>query len=156
MFKYSLLALAALALPAASHAQGSYLTSVNTMELQQLSVGLGHTVVETGELGATSIRAQDENGLTYLLLGTACDDNEMNCNGINMQVLYTVENPDYYQINQANLEWSAASVWYDPDSTALGISTYVILDHGQSMDNLELILGVLLSIAPEAVELAQQ
>ena len=148
-------ALAALSLSlfplSASAQQAPMLTSVSPEMLEGLVARMeGHSVAALGELGATSVRAVSDTGLNYVLVGTSCDEAGTRCGGLDMKVYFAVESVDYERLNMANLNWSAASTWYDPDAGALGVSTYMILDYGQTIENVEFALKVLLSIAPES------
>jgi len=113
-----------------------------------------------------SIRATDTEGtgLVFNLLGTACEVEGYapGCLGINMQVRYEADgNESLERINEANLMWGATSVWYsqggvDGNSPTVGVSRYVILDGGITIQNIKDNLLSLLAIAPQAADYVWQ
>ena len=57
------------------------------------------------------------------------------------------DTPD--DINRANKKYAAVSLWYD--DTQIGISRYVILDYGMTLENLRFNVDILLGVAPSAI-----
>lgn len=135
------------------------LTSIQLAEIEEVLTSEGHTIMDTGEEGAVSVRARTGNGLIFSVIGTACDtDLADGCLGLNMQVRYDADGKETLErINNANLMWSAASVWYtqtgfDGKTPTVGISRYVILDNGVTLGNIKENLFNLLAIAPKAAD----
>ena len=133
---------------------GRLVRSVNLADLKALVESEGHTVTNaTMNEGAPVIIATDvDSGLTFGLLGTACDGTQTEdakCNGINMLATWaaTPENSDPAFINELNYSKAAVSVWTGGDS--VGVSRYLILDGGQTMENLKMNLGVFLALIGE-------
>ena len=154
----SVLAASVLAvMPMAAMAQNSIdddsriIRQITLADLEEVVTDLGHTIDSTGVVGDVSVRAQDSNGLVYILEGTACGETGR-CYGVNMQVRYTVDTPDYVAINDANVKRAAVSVWHS--GSTLGISRYLILDGGMQMENLGVNVRNLLAIAPYVMEVA--
>ncbi|MGB3625814.1 MAG: YbjN domain-containing protein [Henriciella sp.] len=142
-------AAAAFTLPAL--AQGSELiTSVTEDSLAAFAESQGDEVLGFGEAGEVSVRAQTEDGTIYYLTGTACTDGS--CAGINMSARFDAnELVTYEKLNDANLRRAAVSVW-KLDNT-LGISRYVILDGGQTMDNIQINFDNFIAIVPTVIDL---
>ncbi|MBI1405295.1 MAG: hypothetical protein GC145_04120 [Caulobacter sp.] len=125
--------------------------SVSVEDLKAIVVDQGYEVTEVGGLGDVSVEAKTDEGLIFLLIGTACEVEgyKPNCLGINMQVRYdSDEDVTVEKINQATLSYAAVSTWLDKDSNTLGITRYAILDDGVTMANIKANLTTLLAIAP--------
>ena len=158
------LVLGAVALPVAVSAQ-SYqperlVKSVETADLEAIVLSLGHTVDKKGlygEDGDRSLRAVDQNGVKYLLIGTACDVGEISgCQGIMMQVRYDLpEGVTYETVAKANYEQAALNTWVDFEGEGtLGFTRYVVLDYGATMANIRENVNVLLDVYPLAMDSA--
>ena len=131
--------------------------SVKTPDIEAMLTEEGYTILNTGGDGPVSVRARTEDGLIFNMIGTACEtDHTDGCLGLNMQVRYTTDTQDrLFRINNANLMWSAVSIWYtqtgfDGETPTVGISRYVILDNGVTAANIKDNLYNLLAIAPQA------
>ncbi|WP_159978376.1 MULTISPECIES: YbjN domain-containing protein [unclassified Novosphingobium] len=128
--------------------------SVNLTDLKVIVGSLpGHKVEKEriwgdGDEVDVSLRAANADGLVYVLVGTACEPS--GCSGVMMQVRYECDSIDYARLNNANLNRSSITMWFDEDAKMLGVTRYVILDHGITMQNLRENLAVLLDIAPDA------
>lgn len=134
--------------------------SVQVADLKAIVTSLGHTVDGEKVAGDYSVRGLTDNGLRYLLIGTACDVQEIaGCQGVMMQVRFsndTGQPISYEKLNQANFEQAAINAWYSPDSNTLGVTRYVVLDHGLTMANLKANVDVLLSITPQVMDLINE
>lgn len=147
-------------LPAAAMAQAyspeRVKKSIELGDLKAVVSSLGHTVEEEGVSGARSLRALDDDGIRYLLIGTACDANGVpGCQGIKMQVHYDL--PDgvtYERVAQANLKQVAVVTWVNFESDTLGFTRYQVLDHGVTMANIRENVLVLLDVYPLAMDVA--
>lgn len=143
--------IAALALTGAASAQSDDLIETVTQEdLEAFVVDQGHQILGTGEAGAISVRAEADDGTVYYLTGTACSDFG-ECQGINMSARFDAnEYVTYEKINDANVAKAAVSVWQLENT--LGISRYVILDYGVTMDNIQSNFDNFLAIVPGVVD----
>ncbi|HUD29288.1 MAG TPA: hypothetical protein VMQ93_10480 [Novosphingobium sp.] len=130
--------------------------SVNLNDLKAVVASLpGHKVEAEriwadGDEADVSLRAVDADGLIYVLVGTACEPS--GCSGVMMQVRYDCDTVDYARLNKANTDRASIAMWYDEDAKMLGVTRYVILDHGVTMQNLRENLVVLLDLAGSAVD----
>ncbi|MBX3479733.1 MAG: YbjN domain-containing protein [Caulobacter sp.] len=125
--------------------------SINVEDLKAIVVASGYEVTEVGGMGDVSVQAKTDEGLIFLLIGTACEVEgyKPNCLGINMQIRYDGdEDVTVAKVNQATLTYAAVSTWWDEDSNTLGITRYTILDDGVTMANIKANLTTLLAIAP--------
>ena len=110
----------------------------------------GHTLKEARE-NDIILSAQTDDGVTYLLNGTACNSSNF-CRGLNMIVLYTVaDRIDPIKLNQADKSFAAVAVW-EHDDKQLAISRYIILDKGMSWENLTPNLNTLIAGAEKVLE----
>ncbi|MBD3729945.1 MAG: hypothetical protein IE933_09585 [Sphingomonadales bacterium] len=133
--------------------------SVETEDLVAIVKSLGHTVDETavfGDEGERSVRATDENGVTYLLIGTACDAGDVKgCQGIMMQVRYDLsEGVTYETVAKANIQQAALNTWVDFEGGTLGFTRYQVLDYGVTMANIRENVKVLLDVYPLSMDIA--
>ncbi len=133
---------------------GRLVRSVNLADLKALVESEGHTVSNATMNDGTPviIATEADSGLTFGLMGTACDGEQTEaakCNGINMIATWgaTDENSDPAFINELNYSKAAVSVWTGGDS--VGVSRYLILDGGQTMENLKMNLGVFTALISE-------
>ncbi|MCA8900027.1 MAG: YbjN domain-containing protein [Hyphomonas sp.] len=124
--------------------------SVTVEDIKALVVAEGHTLTGVGTYGDVSVRAKTEDGLIFHVIGSACEDNaEEGCLGFMIQVHYTAdEDVTLEAVNTANLTYAAVTAWLDKDSNTLGVLRYVILDGGQTMENLKVNLTNALLLAP--------
>lgn len=130
--------------------------SVTQGDLLAIAGSLGHQVIEEGKDGNTYIVAQDDEGVNYFLIGTACDVNNVpGCQGIMMQVRYDLPAATSYEtLAKANMDQAALNTWADFEGKTLGFTRYQVLDYGVSMANIRENVVVLLSLVPEAYPIA--
>jgi len=129
--------------------------AVTLDDMQSVVRSLGHAVTEV-DAKTVVLVAEEKNGLSYVLEGTACDvRGGPGCQGIKMQVLYTLT-PEVTneRLAAANLNFAAVSLWVEAESDTLGVTRYVVLDDGVTMANIRANVSVLLSIAPIAADAA--
>lgn len=149
MMKATTTALVGLGLTGAAMAQGSgedmrVVRSVTIDDLKTVISMADGTVTGTDEDDVT-VTAKDPSGLIYSLDGTACSDGT--CLGVNMVVTYSkADTADLSDLNRANVKYAAVSVWSMSES--YGVSRYLILDGGMTMENLRVNVVNLLNIAP--------
>ena len=139
-----------LALPALAQ-DGALIKSVDEQALTDFAEAQGDEVLGYGEAGDVSVRAQTEDGIIYYLTGTACNEEGV-CAGINMSARFDATDVVTLEtINEANLRRAAVSVW-KLDNT-LGISRYVILDGGQTMENIQINFDNFIAIVPTVIDM---
>ncbi len=129
--------------------------SVETADLVALVRNLDHEVIETSpEQGDRSLLAKDADGFVYSLSGTACDANGVSgCQGVMMQVRFDApEGLGADAIMRASLQIASISTWLDRENNTLGMTRYVVLDHGVTLANLRENVLVLLASAPAALD----
>lgn len=144
---------ACLAAPASAqtYAPGKILKGVTLDDLKAVVASFEDTVTEEGVSGETSLAAKSKSdGTIYLLIGTACDDEAVGCQGVNMQVRFDGDGVTTDTVNKINLNEQALNTWYDAESDTLGFTRYVVLDHGITMENLRENVSVLLAIVAAA------
>ncbi|MFC0204854.1 YbjN domain-containing protein [Novosphingobium soli] len=150
--------LAAQPAAAQAYAARALRMSVNLADLKAIVASMpGHKVEEEriwgeGDEADVSLRATDAEGLIYVLVGTACEPS--GCSGVMMQVRYNCDAIDYAKLNAANVDRAAVTVWYDSEEKMLGVTRYMLLDHGVTMQNLRENLVVLLELAGDAADAA--
>lgn len=128
--------------------------SVDLDDLKAIVGSLGHEVIVEKVIGDVSLSARDGAGTTYLLLGNACDVGGIpGCQGVAMQVRFDPE-PGVTDTDLARANYSQAAIntWRDPSDGTIGVTRYVVLDHGITMANLRENVLVLLGITPAIVE----
>jgi|GEM_PF-918340 len=137
--------------PAPAPADG-LIKSVTLADLERLARSGGGTVedAQAGDGNPYVVAKDSETGLRYALYGTAC--NAGSCSGIEMAATWagTAYNTDMNRINEWNLSKAAVSVGVQSNndgSKSVLVSRYLILDFGQTFENLELNLTVFKSIA---------
>lgn len=143
---------------ASAYSDQTVINRVAQADLEMIVTSIKHTIEARQTLGEVSLIARTQDGLLYLLIGTACEpepdaqaDAEPVCYGLNMQVRYGAdEYVTLKKINAANLAHVAVTVWRVDDT--LGISRFVILDGGQTIANIKENLFNLLGIAPYVVD----
>jgi len=124
--------------------------SVTLEDLKAIVVAAGYKIDALSTYGDVSIRGKTPEGLVFHLIGTACQQKA--CQGIMMQIRYdTDERVTLERVNKANLGDAAIAVWFDREDKTIGITRYVVLDHGVTMANVKANLRVLMSIAPNVV-----
>ena len=135
------------------------ITKVQQQDLAAVVRQRGDTVVSEREQGNYSVLGQTPDGLYYILIGTACDlpDYGEGCLGIDFQVRYTADyRATFERINQANISFSAAKVSRGNDENGTDtvfVTHYTMLDGGQKMGNLDIIVLNLLDIAPQVADI---
>jgi hypothetical protein len=126
--------------------------SVQVADLKAVVNELGHTFNSEGDYGEVSVVATDEYGIIYILIGTACDVNDVpGCQGIMMQVRYDIpEGMTNQQLADANLAQAAVNTWADFEDGTLGFTRYQVLDDGVTMANIKANVLVLLDVSSAA------
>ncbi len=124
--------------------------SVDLEDLKAIAVAEGHTITEVGGEGDVSVRATNPDGLIFHLIGTACgSEYSDDCLGMMVQVRYDDDDlVTAEKINDANLSYAAVSTWWDEEGETVGVTRYLILDGGQSMENLKINLQNALALGP--------
>jgi hypothetical protein len=152
------LALAGLAAPAAAqdYEAGRVVLSVDQTDLAAIVTSLGHTVKELGTNGETYVAAESEDGIIYLLFGTACDVNGVpKCQGVMMQARYDLpEGTTLETLAKTNNGQAAISVTADFEEKALIFTRYHVLDYGVTMANIRENVNVLLAVVDDAYPMA--
>lgn len=146
--------------PAAATAQDATLAadarlvrSVKLADLEALIRSEGHTVTDANADDGTPyvVATAADSGIIFVAYGTACagESVQQSCNGINFMATWgrTATNADPVKIGELNTSKAAVSVFTSDDS--VGVSRYVILDGGQTMENLKWNLRVFLSVTAE-------
>jgi len=138
--------------PAPAPAASGLIKSVGLSELERLARAGGGTVenADSGNGKPFVVAVDPATGLRYVLYGTACNAGQ--CNGIELTASWggNAYNTDMTRINEWNLSRAAVSVAVqsaDDGSKSILVSRYLILDYGQTFENLELNLTVFKSIA---------
>lgn len=133
-------------------ADTALIKTVGLAELKALAVSQGHEVTLEDEGGGSPfIAAKDPtSGLVYAMYGTACEAGQ--CNGIEMAATWgaTPYNSDLARLNEWNLSKAAVSLALQTNndgSKSVLVSRYLILDFGQTFENLKLNLLVFTSVA---------
>jgi hypothetical protein len=103
--------------------------------------------------GPVSVAAQTESGTNYLLIGTACNVGDVaGCQGVMVQIRFDADaSIADERLLRANLAQAAVNTWRDQSGT-IGVTRYVVLDHGITMANLRANVLVLLGLAPSVVQ----
>ncbi len=143
---------AAAAQEATNPDQSRVVRSVTTADLEAVVLASGHEVTDR-DTDKHQVIAKTEADFKYVLNGTACADDDT-CKGINMVVSYNwSDEMSLESLNKANVQYAAASVW--KSGTSVGVSRYIILDGGMTIENLKVNLTNLLSLAPKALAVAE-
>ncbi len=152
------LALAGAAVPVAAQSYDArrVVASVKQADLEAIVGSLGHKVRETGKPGETYLAAESEDGIIYLLFGTACDVQGVpGCQGVMMQVRYDLpEGTTLATLAKANDAQAAISVTADFEAKSLVFTRYHVLDDGVTMANIRANVNVLLALVAEAYPIA--
>jgi hypothetical protein len=152
-------ALSPTAVSAQSFDGARVIQSAQLSDLKAVVTSLGHTIDAEGVSGEHSLRVITEDGLRYLLIGTACNVGDVaGCQGVMMQVRFTIDNGEEIlveNVNRANYEQAAINAWFNEDSRMMGITRYVVLDHGITLANLKSNVDVLLAITPMVMDVVR-
>jgi len=139
------------AMASAQDADERLYKSVTQADLETVASSSGHTITQRGT-EKPSVYGENEDGLKYSLSGTACTNNSP-CLGVNMTVSYDLPaGMSLDDLNRADVKFAAVSVWQQENS--IGVSRYVIMDGGMTMENLRVNLKILLQIAPQVLTIA--
>ncbi len=142
--------------PALLAMEDDLVTGVDTQWLSQFVEGLGHTIIQAEARNSEAVvLAQAEGELKYGLIGKACmAEGAADCKGIQLMVIFTpMATPTPEEVNRLNYDRAAVSVWKVPQADGveapaeIGVNRYLILDHGQTQDNLALNVGVFIEAA---------
>jgi len=130
--------------------------SVSQADLALIVEALGHKVLDQGVPSDIFVIAQDENGMNYVLMGTACDMNGVpGCQGVLMQARFDLPPGTTFQtLAKANLDQAALNTWADFEDKTLGFTRYVVLDNGVTMANIRENVNVLLALVEETYPIA--
>lgn len=148
---------AATPLSAQDYVADKLVKSVNQDDLLAIVGALGHQVKGQGEAADDIyVAAEDEEGTTYLLFGTACEVNDIpGCQGVMMQVRYDLPATTTFEtLAAANFDQAAINTWADFEEKTLGFTRYHVLDHGVTMANIAENIKVLLALVAEAYPVA--
>ncbi|AUX69744.1 hypothetical protein CHX26_09745 [Porphyrobacter sp. HT-58-2] len=148
---------AATPLSAQDYVADKLVKSVNQGDLLAIVGALGHQVKGQGEAADDIyVAAEDEEGTTYLLFGTACEVNDIpGCQGVMMQVRYDLPATTTFEtLAAANFSQAAINIWADFDEKTLGFTRYHVLDHGVTMANIRENINVLLALVAESYPVA--
>lgn len=148
---------AATPLSAQDNVADKLVKSVNQDDLLAIVGALGHQVKGQGEAADDIyVAAEDEEGTTYLLFGTACEVNDIpGCQGVMMQVRYDLPATTTFEtLAAANFDQAAINTWADFEEKTLGFTRYHVLDHGVTMANIRENIKVLLALVAEAYPVA--
>lgn len=152
------IALAAISVPAAAQGDGAdqVVTAIEQDALVAVVNSLGHQIKSQGEPGNRFVAAEDAQGTTYMLIGTACDAGGVSgCQGIMMQVHFDLPPTTTLEtLAAANLERAALTVWADFDEKTLGFTRYHVLDGGVTLGNIRANVNVLLGLVADVFPVA--
>tara|TARA_R110000744_G_scaffold154245_1_gene268938 strand:+ start:1640 stop:2341 length:702 start_codon:yes stop_codon:yes gene_type:complete len=160
MIKFISLSLVAIGLATAVSAQGAsgiddskLVSSVTLGDMQAIVASLDHTV-RTSDADGVVLIAQDEDGQTYVMAGTACSEAGA-CQGINMFMSYDMTDTiNLESLNTASLSYAAVSVWQSGQS--VGVSRYVILDGGMTIANIKVNIETLTALGGKVMMMADR
>lgn len=130
--------------------------AVDQTELAAIATALGHTVKEVGKPGETYVAAETEDGIVYLMFGTACDVGAVRgCQGVMMQVRYDLPAGTTLEtLAKTNDAQAAISVTADFAAKSLVFTRYHVLDYGVTMGNIRENVNVLLGVVGDAFPMA--
>ncbi|WP_285710689.1 hypothetical protein [Erythrobacter oryzae] len=152
------LAMAGAAAPVAAQSYDAkrVVMSVKQADLEAIVKSLGHTIKETGKPGETYLAAESEDGIIYLLFGTACDVKGVpGCQGVMMQARYDLPATTTYQtLAKANDDLAAIGTTADFTEKSLIFTRYHVLDKGVTMGNISANVDVLLGLVGDAYAMA--
>ena len=160
MIKFISLSFMAIGLATAVSAQGAsgiddsrLVNSVTLSDMEAIVASLDHSVLDSDTEEGLLI-ARDEDGQTYILDGTACDEAGA-CQGINMFMSYDMtDGISLESLNTASLSYAAVSVWQSGQS--VGVSRYVILDGGMTIANIKVNIETLTAVAGKVMMMADR
>ncbi|WP_340692737.1 hypothetical protein [Hyphomonas sp.] len=160
MIKSISLAFMAIGLATTVSAQGTsgiddskLVNSVTLSDMEAIATSLDHAVLES-DAEDVLIIAQDGDGQTYVLDGTACDEAGA-CQGLNMFMSYDMtDGISLESLNTASLSYAAVSVWQSRQS--VGVSRYVILDGGMTIANIKVNIETLTAVAGKVMMMADR
>lgn len=160
MIKSIPLSFLALGLATAVSAQGAsgiddskLVNSVTLADMQAIVSSLDHAVLDT-DADDVLIIVRDEDGQTYVLDGTACNEASA-CQGINMFMSYDMtDGISLDSLNDASLSYAAVSVWQSGQS--VGVSRYVILDGGMTIANIKVNIETLTALGGKVMMMADK
>lgn len=145
----------ALGLACGAHAQDtsrdSYLaTTIDKADMRYVIESAGYSVTDDLSTGVGLIGETEEDGLVFGVQGKACSGDEKDqepCLGVEF---FTVLAGDYTTdyANDVNSRWSAIKAT-KLEGGELMMSRYLILDHGQTLQNLKLNLTTAVSITSQ-------
>jgi hypothetical protein len=144
-------------LSAQGYVANKLVEAVDQNSLLAIVGSLGHQVKGEGETPEdVYVAAEDAEGTTYLLFGTACDINDVpGCQGVMMQVRFDLPSTTTFEtLAKANLDQAAINTWADFEDKTLGFTRYHVLDHGVTMANIRENINVLLALVAEAYPVA--
>ncbi|XBQ15511.1 MAG: hypothetical protein ABL308_11160 [Oceanicaulis sp.] len=143
---------AALAAGAATAAQAQeLLTSVRHADMERLVEAAGYEVVG-GDAALPTVQFRTPDGLNATAFGTSCTDGD--CTGMNLIAQFDSP-PSLDVVNGFSVRYAAISAVRSDG--AVYVTRYLILDHGQTFENLTLNFTVFANIAgnyPEYVRTA--
>ena len=152
------LAIAGAAAPAAAqeYQADRVVMAVSQADLAAIVTSLGHKIRETGKPGETYLAAESEDGIIYLLFGTACDANGVpGCQGVMMQARYDLpEATTFETLAKANDQLAAITATADFAEKSLIFTRYHVLDYGVTMANIRANVDVLLGLVGDAYPVA--
>lgn len=130
--------------------------AVDQTDLAAIATALGHKVKEVGKTGETYVAAETEDGIIYLMFGTACDVGGVRgCQGVMMQVRYDLpEGTTLETLAKTNDAQAAISVTADFEAKSLVFTRYHVLDYGVTMGNIRENVNVLLGVVGDAFPMA--
>ena len=123
-------------------------SSITKADMRYVIEGSGYTVTQDLSSGIGLI-GEDADGVIFALEGKACGDDDV-CLGVEaFLVLEGDFTPE--DANSINQRWSAIKAT-KLDDGSLYMSRYLILDHGQTLQNLRLNLETTHAIAKQVIE----
>ncbi len=127
---------------------GELVTSINSVDMRYVIESAGYSVTQDLSTGIGLVGETDE-GLIFGLEGKACEESP-SCLGVEV---FLVMEGDYStdQANSVNQRWSAIKATRLDDGN-LYMSRYLILDHGQTLQNIRLNLITTTAIAQQYLD----
>ena len=132
------------------------ITSVTSADMEAIITGAGHTVTRVipadGSGGPIVVGQHTQNGLTFLLAGNACGGGD-SCNGLEIIVLWDHNDRTRNPAVQMELNQVYAALKVMTTDSSIGVQRYLILDRGQTMDNIGFDVNVTLNLAADFQDL---
>lgn len=125
---------------------GELVKSVTKAEMRYIIESAEYTVKDDLTTGVGYI-GEDDTGLLFGVQGKACDDEETSCVGVEFFLILEGEYTAKYA-NDVNQRWSAIKATTLEDKNLM-LSRYIILDYGQTLENLRLNLITTRAIAEQ-------